>query len=112
MLGWFFTLEACGPSSHSRNSLSRNRHCLPILSAGISPHSAQRQRVRVDTPSHLDTAAVVSSGSGLYIEPSLLLDRLDTGRVVCRRPIRRAHDGLLPSFASSLPVPGSECQAT
>ena len=59
------TLAACGLSSHSRNSPSRNLHCRPILMAGISLHSAQRHSVRVATPSHFATAAVVRSGSRL-----------------------------------------------
>jgi hypothetical protein len=59
------TLAACGLSIHSRNSPSRNLHCRPILRAGISLHSAQRQSVRVATPSHFATAAVVRSGSRL-----------------------------------------------
>ena len=80
-LVWLFTLEAWRPSSHCRNSLSRNLQCLPILSAGISPHLAQRQRVRVDTPSHLDTAAVVSNDSGLDDSTFPSLDRQHTGRM-------------------------------
>lgn len=59
------TLAACGLSSHSLNSPSRNLHCRPILMAGISLHSAQRHSVRVATPSHFATAAVVRSGSRL-----------------------------------------------
>lgn len=49
--------------SHLPNSFSRNLHCLPILIAGISSHSAHRQTVLADTPSHFATAAVVISGS-------------------------------------------------
>jgi hypothetical protein len=69
------TLDACGPSSHCCKSLLRNRHCLPILSAGISRHSAQRHRVRVDTPNHLATAAVVSNGSDRDDDSTFSLSR-------------------------------------
>src|SRR5262249_13729111 len=55
-----FVPEFC---SQSRRSLSRNLHCRPILRAGISLHSAQRQTVRGAIPSHFATAAVVRSGS-------------------------------------------------
>jgi hypothetical protein len=37
--------------SQSMTSWRRNRHCLPIRTAGISEHSAQRQIVREETPS-------------------------------------------------------------
>src|SRR5262245_28617770 len=50
-------------SSQRRSSSSRKRHCRPTFSAGISPHSAQKQTVRVEIPSHRATAAVERKGS-------------------------------------------------
>src|ERR1051326_2743860 len=61
----FVTFSALGVCSHADNSPSRNRHCRPIVIAGNSLPAAHRQIVRVDTPSHLATAAVVRSGSRL-----------------------------------------------
>jgi hypothetical protein len=54
---------SCVVSSHRRISSSRKRHCLPIFSAGISPHSAQKQTVRGDIPNHRATVAVERNGS-------------------------------------------------
>ena len=59
-------------ANHSPNSPSRNRHCLPILIAGISRHSAQRQIVLGETPSHFATAAVVRSGSRTWFSFSIV----------------------------------------
>ena len=67
-----FTLGESELSSHLANSLSRNLHWRPILIAGISLHSAHRQRVLVETPSHFETAAVVSNGSRiLFVNSSI-----------------------------------------
>src|SRR5207245_5734280 len=56
--------RVCAPFSiHRFTSSSRNRHWRPTLIAGISPHSAQKQTVRADTPNHRATAAVDKRGS-------------------------------------------------
>jgi hypothetical protein len=65
LFSWYFALAALGFRNHSNNSPSRNLHCLPILMAGISLHSAHRHIVRGATPSHFATAAVVRNDSRL-----------------------------------------------
>src|SRR5947207_153785 len=57
------TFAASGECSQAATSLSRNLHWRPIFMAGISLHSAHRHSVRVETPSHFDTAEVLSRGS-------------------------------------------------
>ena len=108
---WFLTFEARGLSTHCRISLSRNLHCLPILRAGISPHSAQRQRVRVETPSHLDTSAVVSNGSGRG-NSTFSSHSTEKHRAVVYPKTDPTCARLRPfaSFAFSLPSSGGACQ--
>ena len=64
-----------GVCSHSESSCCRNLHCRPILMAGSSLHSAQRQTARVEIPSHFATAAVVKRGSQLNSNFSMGLFR-------------------------------------
>ena len=96
-------------SNHRRISSSRNRHCLPTFSAGISPHSAQKHTVRVDIPSHLATVAVERNASccspfGLRITERLQ-NRCDDSAYNCvetgfqnRCGMSRQHDAIHRAF--------------